>query len=287
MPEEPNTLVSMLLQRLHRYEFVALTLIAGGTGAALIAFQHQFAKVDIARDFGIALFAAGTIGLAVELHTRRTFRALLREDFRNAIDASSLAQMLADVFAVGSLTADLRELGVRRFYRTREHIKFAELIEKADSGTELLFLGVGLSGFVDRNTQGVIENKLSHNCSVKFLVLDARSDAVAEHGAAENRRTEDIKKDIEGAQILHDTFVSNRLAQNLRSRIELGHYASVPRYFIFSTTQTMIVGFYLRGLLGEFCPAIELEIKERGLHLAFRRHFDLLWESRMEARPAD
>ena len=287
MPDAPNTLVSLLLQRLHRYEFVALTLIAGGAGAALIAFQHQFEKFDVARDFGIALFAAGTIGLAVELHTRRTFRALLRDDFKKAIDTSSLTKTLADVLAVGSLTGDLRELGVRRVYRTREHIKFAELIAKADPGTELRFLGVGLSGFVDRNTQGVIENKLSQNCSVKFLILDARSDAVAEHGAAENRPSEDIKKDIEGAQILHDTFVSKRMAQSLRSQIELGHYTSVPRYFIFSTTQTIIIGFYLRGLLGELSPAIELEIKEGGIHHAFSRHFDLLWDSRIEARPAD
>jgi hypothetical protein len=280
-PEE--SVITLMLRKLERYEFMFLTFLVGVTGALLIILQDRFVQRDIARDFGIALFAAGTVGMAVELHTRRHFRHLLTEAVRHAIDASAVSRKLSDVLALGSLTGDLRELGVRRFYSEREPLNFADLIEGAEPGSELRFLGVCLSRFVDRNIQGVIEKKLTHTCSVKFLILDPESAAVAEHAASENRSPLSIKKDIEGAQILHDNFLCDRIAENLKGRIVLGHYASVPAYFIFSTTKLMIVGFYLRGRLGEYCPAIELEVKEGGLSTAFSRHFDLLWESRREA----
>lgn len=283
----PDKLLSLILRRLLQYEFVVLTASAALTGAVLITIQHRIANAEIIRDFGIALFAAGTVGLAAELHTRRTFRHLLKEDLRGAIDASIMAQTLNNVLAIGSLNGDLRELGIRRFHRKRENLNFAILIEEADPGTEIRFLGVCLSGFVDRHTQSVIERKLEQNCSVKFLILNPHSEAVIEHAMSEGRPPEIIKKDIEGAQILHDSFLTNRMAQKLRSRIDLGHYSTVPKYFIVSTNRTMIVGFYLRPQMGEFCPALELDVREGGLHVPFARHFESMWDSRIESRRAD
>jgi hypothetical protein len=287
MAPKTDKLIALLLQRLHHYEFVVLTTLAAILGAVLISVQYRFASREIARDFGIALFAAGTVGLAAELHTRRTFRELLQEDVRGAIDSSAVSQTLADVLAIGSLNGDLRELGIRRFYRKRENLNFAELIGSAEPGTGIRFLGVCLSGFVDRHTQSVIELKLSQNCSVKFLILDPHAEAVSEHATAENRPPEIIRRDIIGAQTLHDNFLTDRMAQRLRSQIELGYYTSVPKLFIFATKRTMIVGFYLRGQMGEFCPALELDVREGGLHVPFTRHFELMWNARAEQRPAD
>jgi hypothetical protein len=274
MTEKQITIITQLRSALHRYQFVILTMLIGGFGAALIVYQGKFQASDGARDFGIALFAAGTIGLAVEFYTRRQFRDLVKEDLRGAVDTSSLSAKLDDMLTLISLGGDLRELGVRRIHRNRNAIDFSHLIEEAEAGTELRLLGVCLAGFMDRQSQVLIEKKLREGCRARFLILDPASDAVGIRAIEENRTYEDIRKDIGGADEIHDNFIGNRVAKDLRGQIELGHYSAAPAYFIFSTHNTMIVGFYLRGDLGEFFPQLELEIKEGGIYAPFSHHLE-------------
>jgi hypothetical protein len=282
MDADNKLLVRQLLAVVHRYRFVILAALVGGLGAILISRQSRFPAPDVARDFGIALFAAGTIALAVEFYTRQQFRDLLQEEVREAVNSSSLSVRLNEVIAVGSLGGDLRELGVRRIHRNRNQIDFLKLIKEAEPGTEIRLLGVCLAGFMDRNTQMLIEQKLRHNCTVKLLILDPESEAVRVRAVDEQRTYDDIKQDIEGAEEIHNNFIKNRIRKELRNRIYLGHYSSVPAYFIFCTNSTMIVGFYLRSGLGEFFPQLELEIKEGGIHLPFNAHYESLWNERRE-----
>ena len=267
----------------HRYKFLVLTLVVGAVGALLILYHRNLPSPEVSRDFGIALFAAGTVGVAVELLTRRQFRELVNDELSSAVNNSLLGRKLDEVLARGSLGGDLRELGVRRIHADRNAINFLDVIDDADPGTELRFLGVCLAGFVGRNTQVHLEKKLREKCRIRLLIIDPACDAVRWRAAEEDRAPETVKREIEGADEIHDSFVQTHVSQEYRGQIQLGHYNSQPSYFIVSTNKTMIVGFYLRGGLGEFFPQLELEIKAGGIHEAFSRHFELLWESRHEA----
>ncbi|MGH0036979.1 MAG: hypothetical protein ACQGVK_18280 [Myxococcota bacterium] len=157
--DEAPKVMSQLRAAVHRYQFMALALIVGGLGIWLILRPERYPSPDVARDLGVALLAAGTISLALEFFTRRQFQDLVRDDLRKAVDSSDLSVKLDDMLALVSLGGDLRELGVRRIHRDRNAIDFSTLIEEADPETEVRFLGVCLSGFVDRPSQVLLQKK--------------------------------------------------------------------------------------------------------------------------------
>lgn len=279
MNNQKSSLAGALRSALHRYQFLILAIGVVVFGIFLIAAPESSPFPQVARDLGVAFLAAGTVGLALEFYTRRQFRDLVTEDLRSAVDSSSLASRLEEMLSLASLGGDLRELGVRRIHRNRNAIDFSRLIEEAEPGSELRLLGVCLAGFMDRQTQVLIEKKLRDRCSVRILILDPESDFVKLRAIEENRTYDDIKKDISGAAEIHANFIENRVAQAVRSQIRLGRYDAAPAYFIFSTHNTMVVGFYLREDLGEFFPQLELEIKEGGIYRSFDQHFESLWRT--------
>lgn len=282
MEKEKKTILRQLRSAIHRYQFILLAIIVGGVGIWLIVYPQKSPFPNIARELGIAFLAAGSIGLVLEFYTRRQFLDLIRQEIVDAVDRSTLSKRIDETLARGSLGGDLRELGVRRIHRNRNAIDFAKLIEEAESGTEIRILGVCLAGFMDRNTQVLLEKKLGEGCNIQLLIIDPESKFVKHRAIEENRSYEDIKQDITAADKIHENFILRRLPEKLRSQIELGHYDSAPAYFIFCTHITMIVGFYLREGLGEFFPQLEVEIKEGGIHSFFGKHFEALWSARRE-----
>lgn len=283
MNKEKKNILSQLRSIIHRYQFILLAIIVGGIGVWLIVTPQSLPFPNVANDLGVAFLAAGTIGLALEFYTRRQFLYLMKQELVDAVNQSTLYKKIDEILARGSLGGDLRELGVRRIHRERNAIDFTKLINEAEKGTEIRILGVCLAGFMDRQTQVLLKKKLTEGCNIRLLIIDPESDFVKHRAMEENRIYEDIKQDISAADVIHKNFIQRRLPQNLRDKIELGHYNSAPAYFIFCTQSTMIVGFYLREGLGEFFPQLEIEIKGGGIHSSFGKHFEAVWRTRNEA----
>ena len=169
MKKVETTTRSRLRSALQRYRFILLAIAVASVGIWLISAPQSSPFPNIANDLGVAFLAAGTLGLALEFNTRRQFQDIVKAELVEAVDRSALSHKIDETLARGSLGGDLRELGVRRIHRDRNAIKFADLIEEADSGTEIRILGVCLAGFMDRQTQVLLKKNYRKVAGYDYL----------------------------------------------------------------------------------------------------------------------
>lgn len=283
MEDEEISTIAKLKKAILRYQFIILGVVSAVTGFFLIVFAGRFADPEIARGFGIAFFASGSVGLLIEFCTRRHFEDLMSDHVRIAIEGSSWGPRLDAIKSLLSFGEDLRVLGIREVKRDRSAFDFSHFIQQAKPGSEIRLLGVCMMGFTNAPMQTLLKKKLGEGCTIKFLIIDAASEFVKQRALEEGREYEDIRVDIESSDTLHKNFIEHRVPQELRQNIELGHYDSAPSYFIVSISTSMVVGFYLREDRGEEFPHMELEIKEGGISATFQKHFESLWATRKEA----
>jgi hypothetical protein len=285
-PSAKNTL-AQLKSGLLRYRFILMALVMAMAGFLLIVFRDEFPGPEYWRDFGIAILTAGTIGLVVELYTRKQFETLIADRLRDEIESSSLTRGLDDIKLVLALGNELTSLGLRKIHPTRSNIDFGSFLEEAKPESEIRLLGVSMMSFASDRIRAQIQKKLDEGCTIKLLILDSESAFVQRRAVEEGRGYEDIYDDIEAFDKLHRKFIRNVVPEQFRKNIELGHYDSAPTYMIVSTNRAMIVGFYLREGRGGLFPHLELEAKEGGIYVSFLRHFDSLWAARKESRTVE
>lgn len=264
--------IQQLLQKLRNLYFLFLMVVMTFAGIALIVFGRDLGEV--VRDLGISLLIAGTVGLAVELYNRRRGEELLTQLIRDAVQNLTGPQFDRLVSLIQH--DSLRELGVRKIFLNRLTNDFVDYVRQARPNSEIRLLGISMSKLADRDVQEMIIDKLRSGCRFKWLLLDPDSEAVARRAEAEGWQPAIFRKEVEVWSLNHQVFVE-RLEEGVRSNIELRHYRHTPCCFLVDNGNVMLVGFYLRSCSGEKVPHLELEIKEGGAYLSFRRHFDSLW----------
>lgn len=282
---------------------------------ALDAERDKKFWLILSRDIGIALIPAGTILLANEFFTHHQFEQMIsdkmhsviacnsfldvtfkhaeaqRNEIKSAIPSSITGQnaFLADKFqtvegqmdeilATIPFALTLRSLGVTELYKERPDTgRLVGMLRAADAESEIYMLGIALTDLNDGLVQKEVEKKLAQGCKMKLLWLDSDSPHVRQRAAEEGRPYVELQRDLLTHDSLHVNFVTNRL-ERYRQNIEYGRYSPLPSYFIFMTSITMIVGFYLPGSRGIFFPHMELARKEGGIYDAFKEHFNSLWD---------
>ncbi|HVF66484.1 MAG TPA: hypothetical protein VM914_02390 [Pyrinomonadaceae bacterium] len=198
--------------------------------------------------------------------------ALLSEKFK-AVEGK-----LGQIFASIPFALRLRALGVSELYEGRPGTdRIEHMLSAADAGSEIYMLGIALTNLSDGRVQTEIEEKLAQGCKLKLLWLDPESPHVRQRAVDERRSYDELHTDLSTQNTHLVNFVEGRLAK-YRKSIEYGRYSSPPPYFIFMTSITMIVGFYLPGRRGFSFPHMELSRKEGGIYDAFKGHFTSLWD---------
>lgn len=271
-----------LYQQIVTYLFLLLMSAFLLTGIVLI--QRAGADThELLRDIGIGLFVAGTVGLGVEFFVRRE----MEKEFRAGIDES--VKELQEIQATTSDNVDeirhllwnnnLREMGVRQIYSSRDKAEFVKWLANAVPGSTVRLMALCLNPATV--SERLLERKLREGCRIKLLLLDPYSAPLDQRAHEEARgREETFKTRVRQWAAIHQEFV-NSMEPDLKGRFELGFYVAAPSCFVADDERSMLVGFYLNNCRGDDCPHLELEVKPGGAHEAFRRHFDSLWAHRL------
>lgn len=262
----------------YRVVILALTLLLGGV--LLDVFHSHMARPELVRDLAIALLIAGTMGLGLELYTRKQFLDDVSEILEKVILSSPLGSRLDDLRDIVMAGIDLRSLGVKRLEANRRALDFADILKQAAPESEIKILGICLMSLDEPRIQHILEDKLRAGCSIKILLLDPDSRAVEERATDERRKYTNVRGEIEASENIHRVFVEEMRPKSLRGNIELGYYDRYPGYFLLAIHSLVVVGFYLRDYRGEDSPHMELEVKAGGLSEPFLRHFDAAWKGR-------
>ena len=303
--------VRTLLARLLHHKFLLIALTAVFLGCVLMTTKWEFV-----RDVGSALFTAGTIGLIVEVYTRREFRSLVVAELTDVIEKSPLTArvnaMEPLVAQVDALTARVEMLeplvsqidalaprvealhglvplsnaiaqqGVKRIHPKR--IDFKAVIEECRAGHEIRLLGVCMADFATQPMRNLMRRKLKEGCTIRLLTLLPDSEFAGHHASGGSLdETRATQRQIRSTDELHYDFIEG-LAPELAAQIQFGHYDSPPHVLLVGTSETVIVSFYLRGGPGDLFPHVEMRYKPDGICSPFIDHFDSLWEARVEAR---
>lgn len=189
-----HSVLSQLTSLLLRYRFIIMALVMAMLGFLLIVFGKNLSHGEIWRDFGIAILTAGTLGLGIELYTRRQFETLIAERMLEAIEISSLTTRLDSVHRLLSLGDEMTSLGLRKIHTINSPaIDFFGLLEAADVGSEIRLLGVCMMSFTNGPMQMLLQRKLEQGCTIKFLTMDSESKFVELRALEEGRSIEDIR----------------------------------------------------------------------------------------------
>lgn len=173
-------------------------------------------------------------------------------------------------------------LGIKRIYRDCTEIDFLGLLRSAEAGTQIDLLGIIMTNFNNRALQNSLEEKLKLGCKARMLLLSPNSKFVEQRAKEENRDSQEWRDELVAVNKSHRNFI-NRLSEEVRKNIELGHYDAAPTFSVYVIDKTMLVGFYLRENQGAYLPYLELDIKENGIYEPFLKHFEAMWKSREEA----
>ena len=280
--EEIVTLRKRALKYLLLLISAAVTLI----GILLLVFAHSSPWPEITTHMGIALTTAGTVGIAIDIFTRKEFEIIVRDSFVSAYDKSVISQKLSELFSLVTMAEDFRNLGIKNVYNERNDDRAIEIIKDAAPGSTIKLLGTCLRGFTAVGTQRTFTKKLIEGCKIELLVLDSESDFVRQRAKEEGREYSIIKESIDSTNKSHDVFIKEMLEVDLRDKIMLEYYDAPPNLFLVITDTTVLIGFYMRDQMGQFFPQIELEIKPRGISKPFIEHFDSLMRDAIKRNKA-
>lgn len=313
------------------YKFAILMLVFFFCGLILVLFGEEHVGV-VFRDIGIALLIAGTVGLGVEFVARKEADKVLLYIARRSIEehawpklreigeavdglgtrsSQGMEQVLsvsrnleAKIQEVGFLLVsnNLRAYGVTQMYSTRTP-DLVSYINQAPRGSTIRLLAISLNRLASDAAETVIRRKLEEGCAIEALVIDPESRYVRIRALEEFEKRPATEAEVGSfveafvEKVRHRDYLLRNmlydLPDHLRSRIEIRRYDAPTSYFLMDNNRTVLVGFYLRGLRGEECPHIELEVREGGAYHPFRRHFDAWWDApylvdrRREAVPVD
>jgi len=311
--EDPAT----LWERILKYKLAILSIGFLFIGSILIILGEERVGY-VGRDIGIALVIAGTVGLSVEYAARKEAERVLRYIAKDSIEKHawpklreisesiqgygfrasegvekvlSMSQNVeSQVHEINHLLINnnLRTLGVKQMHINRSP-DLLEYIQQAPPGSTIKLLAISLNRLIAEDAGNVLRQKLKEGCTVQVLVMDPESPYVRVRALEEMDKPEATETEIEQFMQAFVEKVRNRdslfrnwaknLPVQLQSRIEISHYDAPANCFLVDNTLTMLVGFYLRSFVGEECPHIELEIREGGAYLSFRRHFEFLWKN--------
>jgi hypothetical protein len=294
VPHAPTSPLTQFRSVLLRYRFIVLALLIVIGGGLLMFFHTRLPEPEFARDLGIALFTAGTVGLGVEFYIRREFESLVTDRLTEALETSSLTSRLDAMRDALSLSKEVTKMGLRKVHRKRHVINFETFLEQAEPGSEIRLLGVCLIGFTDHKMQEALRRKLNEGCTIRLLVLSPNSQFARYRGLedlspgtvspeADGDELDETVQEIAMADKRHQIFMRH-LPEPLRGNIMIGHYDAPAHVLIVGIDKAMVVGFYLRGQRGEMFPHVELEVRQGGIYQPFMDHFNALWDTRIEIR---
>jgi hypothetical protein len=266
-------------ERIHKYRFLILAMATFFIGLLLLIFAERLGEVW--RDLGISMIVAATVGLGVEFYTRREAEKVVTEHMKEVVKEEIVRKALKpgfDMLADLLQDSSLRSHGVRQIYMNRLQNDFFHYVEAAEPGSDIRLLGISMSRLAVFEAQGVMSAKLREGCQIKLLLLNPRSEHIVKRAAEEGWDATEFHHDVESWGVRHRAFVQ-RLRPELRQNMELRLYDAAPDYFVVDNGKSMLVGFYLRTCSGEEVPHLELEVRDDGAYLPFRRHFDSLWAS--------
>lgn len=317
MPPNDRDLRSTL-RKLHKkatqYLFFLVMTAFFCIGLILVITTAAWHLGEVWRDIGISMLIAGTVGLGVELFSRKEMEgvlgelieeklaestadrlasletALLAVDRQTRLDIEDLRQLQQSVLprldGIRDLVgreSGLLEVGVQRLSRRRNDKLVYEMIKSAAAGSSIRVLGLCLNTLASNTGRDLLRRKVQEGCRIRLLLLDPSEDAVLEERARQENRTTDedileFKDRVRTWDTVHKSTIQ-RLASDktLAGSIELGYYQSLPSCFLVDNGEVMAVGLYLHGCRGELCPHLEIENKANGLYQQFGRHFETLW----------
>jgi hypothetical protein len=306
-----------LRKKLVQYLFLLLMSILFGSGLVLVIIAARLYPPEVWRDIGIAMLIAGTVGLGVELFSRREMEKVLGDlieekltqwtgerlalieaalgnlDQQVRSEAQALQRVQEDVFPrlkeIRDLVREsaLQDLGLKRLSLRRENTLLTEFIKKAEPGSTIRILALCLNSLANNFGKDLLKEKMQEGCQIRLLLLDPSVDAVLEERARqENRKSaEDIqefKERVRAGDAIHERAVLKlNASKEPHGSIEMGYYQSLPSCFLIDIGHVMLVGLYLHGRRGDQCPHLEIENKKNGAYQQFERHFESLWARRV------
>jgi hypothetical protein len=291
--QKQESVIQQLRRSLRKRSFVILSILLIGVGILGVMYANLAPNQDLfsslSKDIGIALFTTGLISIALEYRTREEYLEEMIEALAQALKLSPLKSDLDDIskkmeyienlILVGK---DIEKLGIRRIYKDRANITLDNVLEDTPSGGEIRLIGVSLKTFTGANSEMILKRKLLDGCKVKALVMDPKSDIVRQRAMEEKQDYDWLQSEISSSIAIFKNLVRD-LPKEMRANIELGLYSVAPSHFILSTGKKMIISPYLAGSRGYFCPHLEFDIKEGGLHQVYLAHFDFLWQTKLPA----
>lgn len=246
--------------------------------------HYEFGYAD-AFDLPVIIIAQSKEDIPFDYRHRRL---ILYNTQKTGWDKKLAKDLVQSLQAVPSRETTLEGGGnveIIRFFRERPPTTvFLEQLESVEAGGEISLLGIAMTVLEDPRVQKSLEKKLNEGCRIRVLTLYPTSKAVKPTATNEGRTFQEMKNDLTTNDKRICALIKGRLAK-AGGRIELGHYSQAPKYYIFMTGAAMIVGFYLCGKRGAFLPHVEIGSKESSAYREFAKHFDSLWERRMDARP--
>ncbi|MFL6262872.1 MAG: DUF5919 domain-containing protein [Thermoanaerobaculia bacterium] len=285
-----------LRKRLIQFLFLFLMTLLSCAGLVLIFNYVPWHLGEAGRDIGISMLIAGTVGLGVELSTRKEMERVLGD-----LIEEKLAEATSDRFAVLETAlpkleeirdlvvqeSGLQDAGVKRLSRRREDNLLQEFVERAAPGSTIRVMAICLNTLANNRGKDLFKRKLQEGCRIRLLLLDPDdSTALEERARQENRTSEeelrDFKERVQTWGSVHKNAIQKLAAdKTLTGSIELGYYQSLPSCFLIDNGHAMLVGFYLHGCRGEKCPHLEIENRQNGFYLQFDQHFETLWARRI------
>lgn len=168
-------------------------------------------------------------------------------------------------------------LGVKKVFKDRADLRLAEYLYEAESGSEINILGVALNDLTNAIMRAPIKQKLEQNCKFRILWLNPNSKFGKQRALEENWDYRKWQTNLKSQADALNTLPT-LVGPSLRKNMALSQYDAPPTYFIFMTTKTMVVGFYLRGKFGAASHHLEIDINS-SLATEFLNHFKFVWES--------
>ena len=273
----PKRIISIKWSAL-KYKLVLISIFIITAGIALLLTAHKFPSniVDLVKEIGIALTAAGTVGITIDIFTRKQFEDIIQDSFASAYKDSEIPSKLDDLFSLVKMANNFRDLGIKNIYDERNDDRALEIIKEARKGSKIQLLGTCLRSFTGAATQKMFREKMQQGCTFELLVLNADSQFVDQRKEEEGETNPEIKNSIETTNRSHELFRNQLNATNLKNNIILEYYDAPPNLFLIITETIVLVGFYMRGNMGQFFPEIEIENKSSGISKSFIDHYDLL-----------
>jgi hypothetical protein len=220
---------------------ITLPVLAETTAWQMLA--HDTVGGELVRDFGFALFIAGSAGVGYELLMRNAFEAEVEHTLTRIINERS-AEL-----------DKLRQAGVKTVHRRLAHARLIDNFEEAKESIRILQTWSG-----DFNNIGdTLVWAAKKGCEVKILLLNPDSDQAKQRGQDLGY----VNSTVVQALIQNDLEVLRKCALSCnneeRNRIKVRLYDSTPVIAIYGYDDINVVGTYWRQRHSQEGPQLEVD----------------------------